>query len=84
MSNYEEKFSKPVLGYSLARSIGTIHTFYRVMSQENAEELKKTNLRFRYITLDDLVRKKREITKGKYILNDSGLIVDKNPVYSSV
>ena len=82
--NYEEKSSKPVLGYSLARSIGTIHTFYRLMSQESAEELKKTNPRFIYITLDDLVSKKREIIKGKYILNDSGLIVDKNPIYSSI
>lgn len=38
-----------------------------------------SNARYRYDTLDILLKKKDDIKKGKYKLNDSGLMMGLNP-----
>ena len=73
--------SKPVVGYVLERGWGTKEALYRILPQKKAEELKKTNPRFNYFTLGDLVREKKYIEQGKYNIRN-GLIIGLNPSYS--
>ena len=81
LSGYSTQIDDPVVGYILTRGWGAREAHYTILSKENAECLKKTHPQFDYITLDDFVRKREEIEKGKYIVHN-GLIVDLNPSYS--
>ncbi|MBW2990204.1 hypothetical protein KY348_00705 [Candidatus Woesearchaeota archaeon] len=74
-------YEKPVVGYVLERGWGTKARHYRVLSQAKAEEQKKKNPRFDYITLDKLLRRKTDVKKGKYNVR-KGLIISYNPARS--
>lgn len=67
----------PVIGYHILRALGTRHIDHKIIPKNTAEELKKDNQQFDYITLDDLLKVKKEIDKGKYKLHN-GLIIGYN------
>jgi len=69
-----------VIGYTLQRALGLKEVNYQLLTKEEAEGLKRENNSFGYLTLDELLVRKKEIDEGKYILDD-GLIIDFNPVY---
>ncbi len=65
----------PVVGYLIERSLGTHHAYYRIVPKVVAELERSRNQRFSYATLDDFLNRKQEITAGKYLLSDDGLIL---------
>lgn len=64
-----------VVGYTLARSIGTIEVNYILINKERADELKRRDRNLRYFTLDDLLREKKAYQEGKYKVDEEGYFV---------
>lgn len=70
----------PVVGYFKMRSLGTKEILHQVLPKEVAENMKREDENFDYITLDKLLERKREIEVGKYKLHE-GLIVGLNQAH---
>ena len=77
---YSGEIKNPVIGYVLERGFGNREAHHQIVSQENAEALRGEFPRFDYMTLDDFLKEKEAIEKGKYIMS-KGLIVDLSPSY---
>ncbi len=73
--------SNSVVGYILEMGWGTREALHRILPKKDAEDLKKSNSRFDYITLEDFLKEKVDIEKGKYIVR-KGLIINYNPFYT--
>ena len=71
-----------VIGYRLMRGWGTREKFHEIILLGQAEELRKSDERYKYATLDSLLEKKEEIREGKYKLSNNGLIIGLDPCYS--
>ena len=72
-----------VIGYRLVRGWGTREMFHELIPLRQAKELEQSDKMYRYETLDILLDEKNDIKKGKYKLNESGLIMSLNPAYSN-
>lgn len=79
--NYSGNGSNPVVGYVLERGWGTREALHRILPKKDAEDLKKSKPKFDYITLEDFLKEKTDIEKGKYIVR-KGLIINYNPSYT--
>ena len=64
-----------VVGYVLARSLGTIEIDHIILPEELVEERKKSNQNFRYFTLEDLLKEKEAYEKGRYKVDEDGYFV---------
>ncbi len=72
-----KRYAGDVIGYFRMRGLGTRETLHQVLTNEAAERLKHQNPEFDYVTLDDLLRKRKDISEGKYVL-DNGLIISRS------
>lgn len=81
LQRHQGDMDNPVIGHIIERSISTRHSYYRILSKEDAEVLKRINTRFDYKTIGNFLKRKEEINSGKLRLNDDGLIVGKNKSY---
>lgn len=70
----------PVIGYFVERALGTRHILHRVLQKERADQLKRSNARFDYVTLNELKTRRDDISRGKYRML-KGLIIGINPDY---
>ena len=67
--------SRYVVGYNRERALGTRQVDYRLLSEQYAQRVKIQNPNFDYITLDDLLKMKEEINRGRYKIRN-GLVID--------
>ncbi len=76
IKRYSKDWNNYVIGYDILRTaMGTTYTAYRLLSERKAEELRKiAPTQFRYKNLDELLRRKGEIGKGKYKLKEGHII----------
>ena len=70
-----------VVSYTLQRALGVREVNHQLLPRKEAEEFKKRDKSFDYVTLDKLLERKRHIDEGKYKLY-KGLIVGFNPNYN--
>lgn len=76
----KEKIKDPVIGYINQRSQAVREVSYRIISREEAGQLKSGNPRFDYKTLNDFFNRKDGIKRGKYLVDEKG-IINFNPNY---
>ena len=55
--------------------------YHRILPQEVAESIVREDKSFAYVTLDRLLKRKKEIASGKYKMRN-GLVVALNPSYA--
>lgn len=71
----------PVVGYFKMRCLGTKEILHQVVPKEIAETMKIEDKNFNYVTIEQLLKRKKEIEAGKYQLTN-GLIIGLDPCYS--
>lgn len=80
LGSHFSKINNPVVGYYVETGWGRREVCFSVLPKEKAEELKSQDSDYRYRTLDDLLKKIKEVERGKYKVHNS-LIVGLNPSY---
>ena len=78
IKRYSTKIVNPVIGYIVARSLGTFQMDHSILPLEEAKELQEyynsRNIKYRYLTLDQLLEKKKNVDDGIYEVDNKQII----------
>jgi|SRR3989344_8664770 len=68
INKYSNKIINPVIGYLVARSLGTFEMDHSILPLEEAKELQdyytSKKLRYEYVTLDELLEERRNFEEN--------------------
>lgn len=69
----------PVIGYVLARSISVVEMNHILLPRSEAEKIRRTDQKFEWLTLDDLLREKQKIEAGEFEIKNGVILGPRRP-----